>query len=70
MKVKKGVAKLRVRCARKCKGTLTVSVKGKRVGKAAIRNGAVKVRVSKRGTAVVKFKTKRVTVTLISGGNR
>ncbi|MBE2319619.1 PD40 domain-containing protein [Solirubrobacter sp. CPCC 204708] len=70
VKVSKGVAKLRVRCAKPCKGTLTVSVKGKRVGKAAIRNGAVKVRVSKRGTAVVKFKTKRVPVTLISGGNR
>ena len=45
VRVKQGVAKLRVRCATKCKGTLTVSVNGKRVGKAAIRNGVVKVRV-------------------------
>ncbi|RKQ90311.1 Tol biopolymer transport system component [Solirubrobacter pauli] len=70
VQVRRGVAKLRVRCAKRCKGTLTVAVGGKRVGKAAIRNGAVKVRVAKRGTAVVKFKTKRVTVTLTSGGNR
>lgn len=70
VKVVKGVAKLRVRCAKQCKGTLTVTAGGKRVGKAAIRQGAVRVRVTKRGTAVVKFKTKRVTVTLTSGGNR
>ncbi len=68
--VKHGVAKLRVRCAKRCKGTVTLARNGKRIGKAAIHNGTVKVRVKRAGAAVVKFKTKRVAVTLTSGGTR
>ena len=54
VRVKKGIAKLRVRCAKRCTGTVTLSVNGKRVGHGPIRNGVVKVRVSKRGTAVAQ----------------